>query len=132
MSLSDIIQTALDRMQFIAKTETIIGEPIQAGAVTLIPVSKISIGFAAGGGGREEKSGSGAGTGGGINVVPVAVIVINGESVKIMPIDSTDSGLASLLAKAPDLFKKAAQFMKKEKPSKEPHDKEEAPDGKAH
>ncbi|MBD3343898.1 MAG: sporulation protein, partial [Chitinivibrionales bacterium] len=53
MSLSDVIQTALEKINYIAKTETVIGEPIVAGDVTLIPVSKISIGFAAGGGGNE-------------------------------------------------------------------------------
>jgi uncharacterized spore protein YtfJ len=118
MSLQEIIQTALDRMQFIAKTETIIGEPIQVGGVTLIPVSKISIGFAAGGGGKEEKAGSGAGTGGGLNVVPVAVISICGDKVQVLPIEPSDAGLSALLAKAPDLIKKAAKFMKKDSAAK--------------
>ena len=68
MSLSDVIKTALDQMQYMAKTETVIGEPIVSGPVTLIPVSKVSIGFAAGGSGQAEKRGSGAGTGGGISV----------------------------------------------------------------
>jgi uncharacterized spore protein YtfJ len=47
MSLSDVIKTALDQIKYIAKTETVIGEPIHAGGVTLIPVSRVSIGFAA-------------------------------------------------------------------------------------
>jgi uncharacterized spore protein YtfJ len=123
MSLNEIIQTALDRMQLIAKTETIIGEPIQAGSVTLIPVSKISIGFAAGGAGKDEKAGSGAGTGGGLNVIPVAVISICGDKVQILPIEPADSGMAALLAKAPDLIKKAAKFMKKDSSSKKENEK---------
>ena len=75
MALSDVIKTALDQLQYIAKTETVVGEPIKAGEVTLIPVSKVSIGFAAGGGGgKETQAGSGAGTGGGVNVTPIAFI----------------------------------------------------------
>ena len=64
MALADIIKTAMDQIQTISKTETVIGEPIQAGEVILIPVSRLSVGFAAGGGdgGKSEKHGSGAGT----------------------------------------------------------------------
>jgi uncharacterized spore protein YtfJ len=125
MPLAEVIQTALDRMQFIAKTETIIGEPIKAGEVTLIPVSKISVGFAAGGGGNEGKSGSGAGTGGGINVTPVAFIAITGDKVQVHPIEHSESPMNALLSYAPDLIKKAGKFMKRDggKPEKETREK---------
>jgi uncharacterized spore protein YtfJ len=113
MSLSDVIKTALDQMQYMAKTETVIGEPIRAGNVTLIPVSKISIGFAAGGGGKEEKTGSGAGTGGGVSVTPVAFITITGEKVQVLPVEREDAGLGKILAVAPDIVQKVAQYMKK-------------------
>ena len=113
MSLSDVIKTALDQMQYIAKTETVIGEPIQSGNVTLIPVSKISIGFAAGGGGKEEKAGSGAGTGGGISVTPVAFITITDDKVQVHPVSKSDIGLNKILAMAPDLIQKIAKYMKK-------------------
>ncbi len=121
MSLSDVIKTALDQIQYIAKTETVIGEPIQSGNVTLIPVSKISIGFAAGGGGREEKAGSGAGTGGGISVTPVAFITIIDDKVQVHPVSKGDLGLNKILAMAPDLIQKIAKYMKK----KESEDKED-------
>jgi uncharacterized spore protein YtfJ len=112
MSLSDVIETALEKMRYIARTETVIGEPITAGAVTLIPVSKISIGFAAGGSGEEGKKGSGSGTGGGINVEPLAFIVITGEKVSIQPVSSADSDLKRLLRDAPDVMKKVYDFIK--------------------
>jgi len=60
MSLAEIINTALEKMQYIAKTETVFGEPIVAGDVTLIPVSRVSIGFAAGGAGKKESANEGA------------------------------------------------------------------------
>ncbi|MBD3393371.1 MAG: sporulation protein [Chitinivibrionales bacterium] len=112
MSLSEVIKTALDQIQFIAKTETVIGEPIHSGSVTLIPVSKVSIGFAAGGGGKEEKAGSGAGTGGGINVTPVAFIVITGGKVQVHPVEKGEIGLDKILALAPDLIQKLSKYMK--------------------
>ena len=113
MSLSDVIKTALDQINYIAKTETVIGEPIRAGNVTLIPVSRISIGFAAGGGGNEGKSGSGAGTGGGVAITPVAFISIIDEKVQVHPFEKNDPSLAKILSMAPELIKQASKFMGK-------------------
>ena len=110
MALADIIKTALDQMQYIAKTETVIGEPIVAGEVTLIPVSRVSIGFAAGGAGKDEKLGSGAGTGGGINITPVAFIVVTGEKVQVQPLTPADPILSKVLSVAPDIITNVAKY----------------------
>ena len=110
MALADVIKTALDQMQYIAKTETVIGEPIVAGEVTLIPVSRVSIGFAAGGAGKDEKLGSGAGTGGGITVTPVAFIVVTGEKVQVQPLTPTDPILSKVLSVAPDIITNVSKY----------------------
>jgi len=101
----------MDQIQVIAKTETVIGEPIISGNVTLIPVSKVSIGFAAGGAGNDQKAGSGAGTGGGVNIMPVAFITIIDDKVQVLPVNKSDPGLAKILSLAPDIIKKVAGFM---------------------
>jgi len=111
MNLSDVIKAAMDQIQVIAKTETVIGEPIISGNVTLIPVSKVSIGFAAGGAGNDQKAGSGAGTGGGVNIMPVAFITIIDDKVQVLPVNKSDPGLAKILSLAPDIIKKVAGFM---------------------
>jgi uncharacterized spore protein YtfJ len=116
MALADIIKAAMDQIQTISKTETVIGEPIQAGEVILIPVSRLSVGFAAGGGdgGKSEKQGSGAGTGGGININPVAFISVCGERVQVHPISPSDSiSLSQLMSAAPELFSKISKYFKK-------------------
>jgi uncharacterized spore protein YtfJ len=124
MSLSDVIKTALDQINFIAKTETVIGKPISAGNVTLIPVSRVSIGFAAGGAGNEGKSGAGAGTGGGVTITPVAFISITEDRVQVHPMEKNDPSLSKILSLAPELIKQAAKFMGK-KSTKEKNDAEE-------
>ena len=115
MSLSDVIRTALDQIQLIAKTETVIGEPITAGNVTLIPVSRISIGFAAGGAGNDQKAGSGAGTGGGVQIVPVAFISITDDRVQVHPVTKGSPDLGKILSLAPELIKKVSRYMDKGK-----------------
>ena len=99
MSLAEVIKTALDQMQYIAKTETVIGEPITAGNVTLIPVSRISIGFAAGGGG--------------ISITPVAFISIKEDRVQVHPVSPSDPVLGKIIAAAPEIAKKISQFFSK-------------------
>jgi uncharacterized spore protein YtfJ len=113
MSLSEVIKTALDQMQSIAKTETVIGEPIKAEGMTLIPVSRVSIGFAAGGAGKDNSNATGAGTGGGITVTPVAFIEVTEDRVKVHPITPDDACLHQILSLAPDAIKKVSQFFKK-------------------
>jgi uncharacterized spore protein YtfJ len=122
MALSDVVKTALDQITTIAKTETVVGEPIVAGGVTLIPVSKISIGFAAGGAGNEAKSGAGAATGGGVNIIPVAFISITQSRVQVHPISRLDAELGRLLSLAPDLIRKIGNLIRggEEKPDEAP------------
>lgn len=121
MALTDIVKTALDQMQYIAKTETVIGEPIVAGEVTLIPVSRISIGFAAGGAGKDDKLSSGAGTGGGINVTPVAFIVVTGQKVQVQPLTPSDPIMSKILSLAPDVVSNLSKYLlnKEKKAAKE-------------
>jgi uncharacterized spore protein YtfJ len=120
MSLSEILKTALDQMQYIAKTKTIFGDPIEIGDITLIPVSKVSIGFAAGGANSEKKSGAGTGTGGGVQVTPVAFISISGEKVQIHSLEKSDPTFSKILSMAPDIIKRVSKFVdKKDKKDKE-------------
>ncbi|MBN2189174.1 MAG: hypothetical protein JW699_06955 [Chitinispirillaceae bacterium] len=113
MSLSDVIKTALDQLQCIAKTETVIGEPIVAGTVTLIPVSKVSIGFAAGGAGRDDKCATGAGTGGGITITPVAFLSIIDGRVQVHPVSPEDPFLSWVADVAPEAVKKVSSLFGK-------------------
>jgi len=111
MSLSDVITVALDRFHHIAKTETVFGEPLKVGEITLVPVSKVSIGFGAGGAGKDEKCGSGTGTGGGVTVTPVALISISETGVEVHQLDKGELG--DLLSIAPEAVKKLASLFKK-------------------
>lgn len=127
MALADVIKTALDQIKFIANTETVIGKPISAGDVTLIPVSKVSVGFAAGGIDSEKNSG-GSGTGGGINVTPIAFISVIGDKIHVHPLIPSDPLLDKILSSAPDLVSKVSKFLKKGKSEKDTTEKEATSD----
>lgn len=80
----------------IAQTETVIGQPIQAGDATIVPVISVAIGFGAGGvaGGQGDAkaTGTGGGGGAGISLTPVAFLVVQGDDVRLLPVKETAVG----------------------------------------
>ncbi|MBT3234028.1 MAG: hypothetical protein HN356_14595 [Calditrichaeota bacterium] len=87
----EILDTILERMRALATTETVVGEPVTVDNITLLPVIKLSVGFAAGGGegkGDANKDTSGSGNasagGGGASINPVGFIAWDGESIKFV------------------------------------------------
>ncbi|NQT34635.1 sporulation protein [bacterium] len=105
----DILETVLDKLRVLASTETVVGDPIKVGEMTILPVVKIAVGFAAGGGeGTMEESkgskGTGGGGGGGASVNPVGFIVLDGEDVRFVNIGK--GKLDTLFETVPDLLRK--------------------------
>jgi uncharacterized spore protein YtfJ len=102
-----LIKTLMEEIKSITKTETILGDPINLGNNTIIPVCRIMVGFGAGGGEgemQEKKGGSGGGGGGGLKVEPAAFIVIKGDQVSIM--GTKPSKLEGLVEAVPGIIEK--------------------------
>ncbi len=117
-----IIKTLMDEIKTITKTETILGEPINVGNNTIIPVCRIMVGFGAGGGEgemKEKRGGSGGGGGGGLRVEPAAFIVVKGDQVSIM--GTKPSKLEGLVEAVPGIIEK----IQKAKKAKKEEEKEE-------
>jgi uncharacterized spore protein YtfJ len=83
----DILKGVVGELKEVARSETIIGEPVTVGDKTVIPIVKISFGFGAGGGqGDDQKrSGFGGGGGGGARIEPAAFIILDKDDVKLLP-----------------------------------------------
>jgi len=97
MALDNIVKTLIEQLKGSIQCQTVVGQPVQAGDTTLIPVSKVSFGFAAGGGDKRKLPGSGAGTGGGASVEPVAFVVVQGDSVKLLRMNKEGKWMDKLL-----------------------------------
>lgn len=84
----EVLRGVVGELKEIARSETIIGEPVTIGDKTVIPVVKISFGFGAGGGEGSmdtQKTGFGGGGGGGAKIEPAAFIVWDAEGVRVVP-----------------------------------------------
>ena len=115
--MSDIIKTSLDGIRDFTDIDSAIGEPIETkSGVTVIPVSKISIGFATGGldyGSKRLMStqnfGGGGGTG--LSITPMAFLTITKDSdINLIPITQNERGGSdnafSFLERSPELIQK--------------------------
>ena len=121
--IESLMLTAMNSIKDMIDVNTIIGEPIQASNnIVIIPISKVSFGFAAGGSEfkgetvnqykKQEKDEQieyrlpfGGGSGAGVSLSPVAFLVVQGEMVKLLPVNHSTS-LDKLLDYIPDLFEK--------------------------
>lgn len=96
----DSVRLALKEVKEAADSQTIIGEPITVGEVTLIPVSKVSIGVGIGGGTYGKDFANNAGGGGtGLTVSPVAFLVIDKDGgTKLLNIGSEPAAASSKIS----------------------------------
>ena len=100
---------------------TIVGEPVTtADGITLIPVSKVSFGFAGGGSDNAKKpepqNGFGGGIGAGVKIEPVAFIIAKGENVKLLYVAPPAANTVDrIIETVPGLVDKITAFFGKDK-----------------
>ena len=139
--IEGLMTTAMNSIQDMIDVNTIIGEPIEtSNNIVIIPISKVSFGFAAGGSEfkgetvdeyrKREKEEEvqyrlpfGGGSGAGVTINPIAFLVIQGENVKLMPVNYSSS-IDKLLDYIPDLLDKTNNMINK--CIQKPKDKEKA------
>jgi uncharacterized spore protein YtfJ len=115
--IGDIVSSLLSGVHGISKSETIVGEPQQAGDATVIPIHRLKIAFGAGSASAGAKSGKlggksgGHGAGGAVELDPVAVIAIskNGHAHLLTVEGDESSAWSALLQEVPDMLGRLAQ-----------------------
>ena len=116
-NLPDMLENTISRIREIVDSNTVVGQPINAGeGVTVIPVSKVSIGFGGGGSDFATKNAPadsfGGGMGGGVKVTPVAFLVIQNGNVRMIPVALPANTTADRLVEMiPDTLDKIVSFI---------------------
>jgi len=117
--INNLMETSLEKIRAMVDVNTIVGDAIATpNGVTIIPISKISYGFAAGGSdlpAKVDKQLFGGGSGAGISITPVAFLVISGEDVKTISIDTKPSTTDKAINLVPELIDKISLLFKKDK-----------------
>ena len=95
MSMQEFAGSILSKLKEISSAETVIGQAIESNGATIIPVSRVSVGFGlAGNKGKSDLAGSG----GGASIDPVAFLVLKDEEIKLLPIKKRILLLLKLLS----------------------------------
>ncbi|MCX7904216.1 MAG: GerW family sporulation protein [Caloramator sp.] len=118
-----LMRTTMDSLKEMIDVNTIVGDPVETkDGTVIIPISKVSIGFASGGseftreGKMDEKAKFpfGGGSGAGMAVSPVAFLVVSKDSVKLLPVNQANS-IERIIDGIPDLIEDIVNYFKKDK-----------------
>ena len=118
-TLPNMLENTIAKIRDMVDVNSVIGDPITtAEGVTIIPVSKVSVGF--GGGGSDyvsrnpnkQENPFGGGAGGGVKVTPIAFLIIKEGNVRMLPVAAPANTTADrIVEQVPDLLDKVAAFI---------------------
>lgn len=122
-SAAGILESTIEKVKDLVNVSTIIGEPMKVdGGVTIIPVSKVTYGFASGGSDFPSKSNQdifGGGGGAGVTILPVAFLVIDAYgNVDVKHITAFDNAAERIVGLVPEMFDKVSNAVNKAKMDK--------------
>ena len=121
--INSLMDTSMKKIKEMIDVNTIIGDPITApDGTTIIPVSKVTYGFASGGSDlptkKENRDCFGGGSGAGVTIQPVGFLSISKGNVKFIPIEKYDGAADRIVGMIPEAFDKISSFIKKDKTDK--------------
>jgi sporulation protein YtfJ len=121
--IGELMSTTMQKIREMIDVNTIVGQPLTAEGTTIIPVSKVSLGFASGGtdfASKHQKEAQdnsfGGGGGAGVNISPVAFLIIKDDSVKLLPVSPPPATTIDRAVELiPEIFDKVTQLVNKDK-----------------
>ncbi len=119
-NVEGLMGVSVEKIREMVDANTVIGTPIQLqDGITLIPVSKVSYGFASGGSDLPAKNNGdlfGGGAGAGINLTPVAFLTIKDGEINLLPVVAKPDTIDRAISLVPEVIDR---FTKRKKDKKE-------------
>ena len=118
--IQGLMNVTMDKIRQMADSNTIIGKPIKTDdGTTILPVSRISFGFASAGTDFDGKNAAnkdlfGGGSGAGVNIQPVAFLVVKDGCVRTIQLSDGSNTIDRALTMLPELVDKVSALLKKE------------------
>lgn len=122
-AINDLTGISMEKLKEMVDVNTIIGDPIKVDEnTTVIPISKVSFGFASGGSdlpNKQEKELFGGGSGAGVSIQPLAFLVISNGEAKLLQMSVNASAENAVINLIPEVFDKISGIVGKGKDKKE-------------
>ncbi len=116
--IQGLMGTAMQKIKEMVDVNTIIGEPITTpDGTVIIPVSKVSFGFASGGSdlpSKQPKDLFGGGSGAGITIQPLAFLVVSNGNVKLMQMETSNNTADKVVNIVPGVLEKISELFNKD------------------
>ena len=117
--LPNMLESTIAKIREMVDANTVIGTPITTpDGVTIIPVSKVSVGFGGGGSDYVSKNVNkqdnpfGGGAGGGVKVTTITFLIVKDGSVRMLPVAAPANTTADrIVEQVPDVLDKLAAFI---------------------
>ncbi len=121
--ISDLMATTMAKIRDMMDANTVIGQPVEAGGVTVIPICKISIGYGSGGSDFAQKNQKpenpnafGGGAGMGVSITPISFLVIREGNVRMLSVEQPASTVADrVIDMVPTVVDKVSEMVSKKK-----------------
>ncbi len=119
--VNSILNVTMDKIKELVDVDTVIGDPITTpDGTTILPISRVSYGFASGGSDLPSKAQPasglfGGGAGAGVTIIPIAFLAISNGNVRILQIEPYMSPVDRALEKVPEVVDKIAALFRKDK-----------------
>ena len=114
-TLPNMLENTIAKIREMVDVNSVIGDPITTpDGVTIIPVSKVSVGFGGGGSdyAKSTKDAFGGGAGGGVKVTPICFLIVKDGAVRMMPVAAPANTTADrIVEQVPDVLDKIASFI---------------------
>ncbi len=118
-SLPNMLENTIQKIREMVDVNSVIGQPIMTqDGITIIPVSKVSVGVAGGGSDyvsrnvNKQENPFGGGAGGGVKVTPIAFLIIKDGNVRMLPVAAPANTTADrLVEQVPDVLDRISSFI---------------------
>lgn len=119
--IEGLMDTTMEKIKQMIDVNTIVGTPITTpDGTTIVPVSKVSYGFASGGSDIPSKNAVnkqvfGGGSGAGVSITPIAFIAVYQGEARVLGIDADNSTADRVVSMVPQVIDKISALFKKDK-----------------
>lgn len=125
--VGEVLEVTMDKLREMIDVNTVVGDPIHTPeGVTVIPVSKVSMGLVSGGSDFatknqpvDKQNAYGGASSAGVNIMPLAFLIIKGDTVRMLPVEAQSNGpMDKVLELLPEVLAKVTTMIDQKKAKK--------------
>lgn len=120
-AVNSMLGITMEKVKEMVDINTVVGTPFTVDGVTMIPVSRVTYGFAGGGSDLPSKQNAdlfGGGSGAGITVTPIAFLTVKDGTVSVLPIITQPGTVDAVISKLPDAVNQVGDIIRERREKK--------------